>query len=112
MQSSLGPRLKRCFLEQAYSPWRIVMKSLKYLPILALTFSGCANSTTNTSDAQAAPAAPAPVITIYRHAAWETMPAKGVAADGIRRNLGPEDSVEFKDLTVTMKEMKAAESAD
>lgn len=53
-------------------------------------------------------AADVPVVKIYRHSAWEETPPKGVAADGIRRNLAPGDSVEFKDLTVAVEAMLPA----
>lgn len=45
---------------------------------------------------------------IVPHAAWEAEPPTGHAADAARRNLAPGDSLRFRDLTITVREMRVA----
>lgn len=47
---------------------------------------------------------------IVPHAAWEADPPVGHAADAARRNLAPGDSLRFRELTITLREMRAAEA--
>lgn len=47
-------------------------------------------------------------LKIYRHSTWSDIPPKGVDAKGIRMNLGPGDSLQFQDLTLSVTEMMAA----
>lgn len=50
-----------------------------------------------------------PTIEIYKHSVWSDIEPKGVDCDGLRMNLAPEDSLEFKDLKVTVTAMSSAE---
>lgn len=49
-------------------------------------------------------------LKIYKHSTWSDIPPKGVDADGMRMNLAPEDSLAFKDLSLTVTQMIAAET--
>ncbi len=48
-------------------------------------------------------------IRMIRHSDWSSIVPKGVEADGIRRNLAVKDSVKFKELSVSVVKMTAAE---
>lgn len=49
-------------------------------------------------------------IEIHKHSTWSEIAPKGVDADGMRMNLAPEDSLDFRDLTLTVTQMTAAQS--
>lgn len=51
-------------------------------------------------------------LEIYKHSTWSEIVPKGVDGDGIRMNLAPEGSLEFKDMTLTVVERIAATSEE
>lgn len=63
----------------------------------AVTLTGCAARGS---------AADAPVLRIVPHVAWGAQPPLGHAADAMRRNLGPGDRLEFRDLVLEVVAME------
>src|SRR5262245_58168649 len=51
-------------------------------------------------------------IEIHKHSTWSEIPPKGVDADGMRMNLAPKDSLQFRDLCVTVTQMTATHTDD
>jgi len=75
---------------------------------LALMFASVAVA----QDTRPAESGDAPVIRIYRHSAWATMPPKGVEAHGIRMNLGIDGMLEFEGLVLSVTDMAEGRRGD
>lgn len=48
-------------------------------------------------------------IEIHRHSSWSEIPPKGVDCDGLRMNLAPKDSLQFRDICVAVTTTTAAQ---
>ncbi|MGI8908190.1 MAG: peptidoglycan recognition protein family protein [Candidatus Sumerlaeaceae bacterium] len=50
-------------------------------------------------------------LEIHRHSSWSEIPPKGVDAEGMRMNLAPGDSLQFRDMSLSVTQMMAAETS-
>jgi hypothetical protein len=85
-----------------------MMRNVLLLLTLCAVPAGCmANAREDGKDAVQA-TSEVVKLEIHRHSTWSKIPPKGVDGEGMRMNLAPQDSLEFRDLSLTVTQMMPA----
>jgi hypothetical protein len=89
-----------------------MMRNILLLLTLCAISAGCMADVGQDGKDAAAATSEVLKLEINRHSTWSKIPIKGVDAEGMRMNLAPSDSLQFRDLSLTITQMMAAHKGD